>query len=366
MKSRSGKNAQIEAISRHPVTAYDVARLAGVSQSAVSRAFTEGSSISLRTRLKVEQASQRLNYRPNLIARSLSMRRSNTVGVIVPPMGNAFFPELLEELSVAFNRLGYRVLLFTSNSSISSDPLLEEVLHSRVDGVVTVSASVSSRFAEECQRSGLPIILLNRKTDSKGISSVTGANVKGAEMIASFLVAGRHARYAFMAGLESSSTSRDREEAFTRQLAKLGKALSARVNGNFSFEDAMSASRRLLSARSRPDAIFCANDYMAIATIQIARSEFGMEVGRDVSIVGFDDSKPASWPAFDLTTYEQPAKAMAERTAELLQAQLRSEEKIPANDLIVPGELVVRGSARRPKRGLSGVPERQTWSDERT
>jgi len=362
MKNQSRRNPPVDKVARHPVTAYDVARLAGVSQSAVSRAFTAGSSISLRTRLKVEDASQRLNYRPNLIARSLSMRRSNTVGVIVPPMDNAFFPELLEELSAAFNHLGYRVLLFTSSSSISSDPILEDVLYSRVDAVVTVSTSVSSRFAEECQRSGLPIIFLNRKTDSKGVSSVTGANVLGAKTIASFLVAGRHSRYAFMAGLESSSTSRDREAAFTQRLAKLGKNLSARVHGNFSFEDAMSASRTLLSARSRPDAIFCANDYMAIATIQIARCEFGLDVGRDISIVGFDDSKPAGWPAFVLTTYGQPARAMAERTAELLHEQLRSADKRAATEVIVPGDLVVRESARRPKHGLSGTPERQTWS----
>jgi DNA-binding LacI/PurR family transcriptional regulator len=168
-----------------------------------------------------------------------------------------------------------------------------------------------------------------------------------------------------MGGLESSSTSRDREEAFTRRLRELGKTLSARVYGNFSFDEARAASRTLFSARSRPDAIFCANDHMAIATIQVARCEVGLEVGREVSIVGFDDSKPASWPAFDLTTYGQPAKAMAERTAELLQLQLRSELKPGATAVIVPGELVVRGSARRPRSGVSGPPGRQTWSEQR-
>jgi DNA-binding LacI/PurR family transcriptional regulator len=364
MKSRSAKDVPTETVARHPVTAYDVARLAGVSQSAVSRAFTVGSSISSRTRLKVEEAAQRLNYRPNLIARSLSLRRSNTVGVIVPPMDNAFFPQLLEDLSVSFNRLGYRVLLFTSSSSISSDPILEDVLHSRVDAVVTVSASVSSKFAEECQRVGLPILLLNRKTDSKDISSVTGANVLGAETIASFLVAGGHARYAFMAGLESSSTSRDREIAFTQRLVDLGKRLNARVNGNFLFEDAKNAARELFSARSRPDAVFCANDHMAIATLQVAREEFGLDVGRDVSIVGFDNSKLASWPSFNLTTYVQPSRAMADRTVELVHAQLRSSERITATAIVIPGELVVRGSARLPKHGLKRPKVRQTWSDE--
>jgi DNA-binding LacI/PurR family transcriptional regulator len=355
---RSPKNCA----TRHPVTAYDVAHLAGVSQSAVSRAFTPGSSISAQTRTKVIEAAQKLSYRPNLIARSLSMRRSNTVGVIVPPLSNPFFPTLLEALSNAFNHFGYRVLLFTSNPAISSDPILEDVLHSRVDALVMVSASVSSNFADECRLIGLPIVLLNRKTDSEQISSVTGSNAKGAETIASFLLEGGHRRYAFIAGLENSSTSRDREESFTRQLTRSGKQLAARATGHFSFEAAMDASRRLLSSRSRPDAIFCANDYMAIAAIQIAHREFGLDVGREISIVGFDDAEPAAWPVFNLTTFVQPAQLMADRVAEILHHLLDSTETAASKKIVVPGDLIVRGSARRPKRGISGPSERQVWT----
>jgi DNA-binding LacI/PurR family transcriptional regulator len=339
-----------------------VAHLAGVSQSAVSRAFTQGSSISALTRKKVTEAAQKLNYRPNLIARSLSTRRSNTVGVIVPQLDSPFFPTLLEALSTAFHRFGYRILLFTSDPAISSDPILEDVLHSRVDALVMVAASVSSSFADECRMIGLPIVLLNRKTDSKLISSVTGANARGAETIASFLMEGGHRRYAFIAGLETSSTSRDREEAFTRQLIRSGKRLVARATGHFSFEAAIVASRELLSTRSRPDAIFCANDYMALAAIQIAQKEFGLDVGRDISIVGFDDVKLAAWPLFDLTTFVQPAQLMADRVADLLHKQLCATEIIASREIIVPGDLIVRGSARRPKRGISGPPERQIWT----
>jgi DNA-binding LacI/PurR family transcriptional regulator len=362
MTNPTANRSPMSSAPRHPVTAYEVAHLAGVSQSAVSRAFTQGSSISTQTRKKVTEAAQKLNYRPNLIARSLSMRRSNTVGVIVPQLDSPFFPTLLEALSTAFHRFGYRILLFTSNPAVSSDPILEDVLYSRVDALVMVAASVSSSFANECRMIGLPIVLLNRKTDSKQISSVTGANAKGAETIASFLLEGGHRRYAFMAGLETSSTSRDREAAFTRQLIRSGKQLTARVVGNFSFEAAMVAARELLSARSRPDALFCANDYMALATIQIAQKEFGLDVGRDISIVGFDDVKPAGWPLFDLTTFVQPAQRMADCVAELLHQQLCTTDIIASKEIVLPGELIVRGSARRPKRGISGPPERQVWT----
>jgi DNA-binding LacI/PurR family transcriptional regulator len=362
MTKRSAERSSKSPQPRHPVTAYEVAHLAGVSQSAVSRAFTSGSSVSAATRKKVMEAAQKLNYRPNLIARSLSMRRSNTVGVIVPPLSNPFFPALLEALSSAFNRLGYRILLFTSNPAISSDPILEDVLHSRVDALVMISASVSSSFADECRMIGLPIVLLNRKTDSKQISSVTGANAKGAETIASFLLEGGHRRYAFIAGLEASSTSRDREEAFSRQLMKSGKRLAARATGHFSFEAAMAASRELLSSRSRPDAIFCANDYMALAAIQVAQKEFGLDLGREISIVGFDDAELASWPLFNLTTFVQPAQLMADRVADMLHRQLCTNENAGSREVVFPGELIVRGSARRPKRGISGPPEREIWT----
>ena len=345
-----------------PVTAYDVARLAGVSQSAVSRAFTPGTSISPRMRLKVDEAAQQLNYRPNLIARSLSMRRSNTVGVVVPPMENIFFPQLLEDLSAAFNRLGYKMLLFTSSSTVS-EPILEEVLHARVDAVVTISTTVSSSFAEECRRTGLPIVFLNRKPKGKGISCVTGANTEGAAMLASFLHAAGHKRYAFMAGLPASSTSRDREAAFTRRLHKLGHSLSARAIGNFSFREATEAARELFSSQLKPDALFCANDHMAIAALQVARMEFKLQPGRDISIVGFDDSLHAAWPMFDLTTYVQPSKLMAQKAAELLHAQLGEKGRGIAAEIVVPGELVVRGSSRIPKRGVRGPEHRRVWSD---
>ncbi|MGI4982492.1 MAG: LacI family DNA-binding transcriptional regulator [Janthinobacterium lividum] len=212
----------------HP-TAHDVARLAGVSQSAVSRTFTPGASVSDDTRERVHTAAKTLGYRPNLIARSLITRRSNTVGVAVPDMGNPFYPSVLQALSEALAVSGYRVLLFTTHSSASSDPILEEVLRYRLDALILVSTSLSSGFADECRQVGLPVVLLNRTTARPTVSSVTGDNRAGACAIARFLLDGAHRRYAFIAGLESSSTSHDREAAFTATLNAAGRELAARA-----------------------------------------------------------------------------------------------------------------------------------------
>lgn len=356
------EHSQIPAVTRRPVTAYDVARAAGVSQSAVSRAFSPGTSISKRTLLKVEKAARELGYRPNAIARMLSTSRSQLVGVVIPPLDNPFYPALLEALSAAFGRSGYRLLLFTSQAQQSFDPLLSEVLSSRVDALIMVAAAISSSFADECKQSGLPVILLNRKTDSRNVSSVVGASRVGAETIAKFLRAGGHRRYAFIAGSESS-TSRDREDAFKKYLAKHDLKLHARVDGNYSFEQTRIAMRKLLLMKQRPDAIFCVNDHTAFSAINVAKVEFGLELGRELSIVGVDDSEMAGWPVFDLTTYGQPIAIMADHAVEIIRMQL--DGKSEPTEVVVPGELVVRGSARVPKWGVSGPAERRIWTPKR-
>jgi len=345
---------------QRPITAYDVADLAGVSQSAVSRAFTPGASVSEMTRMKVMEAARQLNYRPNLIARSLMTKRSNLVGVIVPPLENQFYPAILEALSASFSRHGLKMLLFTSRRGMSVEPILDDVLSSRVDALVMVAASVTSRFSDECQKIGLPIVLLNRKTDSKLVSSVTGANRAGGQAIADFLMAGEHGSFAYMAGAGGSSTNRDREVGFCEHLRSHGRTLSHRVSGDYSTEGAVRAARELFGHQRRPDAIFCANDHMALATISIARAEFGIEVGKEVSIVGFDDSDLSGWPIFGLTTYAQPLEQMVDSVTRIIGNQLDNQSE-PVTEVEIAGDLIVRTSARIPRSGVSGPPERRVW-----
>ena len=346
---------------RCPITAYDVALLAGVSQSAVSRAFTPGASISESTRQKVEKAAAALNYSPNLIARSLSTSRSNMVGVIVPPLENQFYPTLLEALSEAFGVTGRKILLFTTKPGTPVDPILDDILHTGVDALVMIATSVSSRFAEQCQQIGMPVVLLCRKTHSTTVSSVTCGNRAGAETIADFLVAGGHKRIAYLAGLEASSTNNDRESAFTARLAVHGQQLAGRAVGNYAFGRASQAARELLSGDVRPDAVFCANDHTAVAFIKVARAEFGLEIGKDISVVGFDDSDLASWPVFDLTTFSQPIGQMAMRLAQVVDQQMQGDNE-HAEQIIIQGEMIVRSSARLPPSGLSNVGGRQVWT----
>lgn len=338
-------------------TAHDVARRAGVSQSAVSRAFTPGASVSAATRARVEAAAVALGYRPNLIARSLITRRSSIVGVALAYLDNPFYAALLEALSVALEAVGHRVLLFTARPGANTDPILEEVLRYRVDALVLASIGLSSHFARECRQAGVPVVLVNRRSEDEGASCITGDNAGGAALIARFLAAGGHRRPAFLAGLEDASTSREREAGFAGALHALGFAPPLRAVGHYDFARAEAATRALLASSDPPDALFCANDHMAFAALGVARREFG---GQPLSVVGFDDAGPSGWPALELTTYAQPLRPMVERVVAALLRHLTTPGATPLREA-VPGALMLRGSARIPDHGVVEQDGQRVW-----
>lgn len=345
---------------RRPVTAHDVARLAGVSQSAVSRTYTKGASVAPKTREKVEAAAATLGYRPNFVARSLITRRSNLIGVVVPSMANPFYSEVLEALSKAFEAMEYRVLLFSTGTNEDSDPILEEVMRHRVEAVILVSATLSSHFAEECKQTGLPVVLLNRKNDNETVSSVTSDNAHGGALIADFLMSTQHETVGFIAGNEGSSTSRDRERSFTQRLLEQGRPKPLREVGNYCFQTAMQATRRLMSQTTPPDAIFCANDIMAIAALNVVTRECNLVPGRDVSIIGFDNIAMAKWPSVGLTTYLQPIDQLVGRTVDIICAQLDAIQT-PSIQEVLGGQLIIRESSRRPETGLITFDGETVW-----
>lgn len=334
-------------------TAHDVARAAGVSQATVSRAFTPGSSITDVTRHRIFDVAARLGYQPNAIARSLTSGKSNLVGIGIENLHNPFFSETLEVLSLELAKAGLRLMLFTLNAEDDAGSSVQEVLRYRLDAMVLVSATFSSGFASQCQAARVPVILYNRTNGDGSISSVTGDNAFGARALAAFLIAGEHRRFAFIAGLEDSSTSRARENGFTAYLSEQGLAPPMRACGDFTYAGAAAATRRLLAARHRPDAIFCANDHMATAAIDVAQYEFGIDVGRELSIVGFDDIQVASRPCYALTTFAQRPDLMVQATIDIIQG-FRAGETEPVHR-IVEGEMVVRSSARRPRRSAANA-----------
>lgn len=334
------------------VTSIDVARLAGVSQSAVSRYYTPGTSVSKKTAEKIKLAAEELGYRPNVLARSLITGKSRIIGLVVAYLENYFYPEVVERLSKALQEEGYHVLVFISSLAAESvDQITQEILDYQVDGIVLASVSMSSDLAARCHATGVPIVLFNRKQDDSGISAVTTDNRGGGRMLADLLVSLGHRTFGYIAGFEGASTQRDRELGFREGLQGAGHALAYREVGNFKYEEAQAAARRMFAGEHRPDAVFVCNDHMAFAVMDVLRHELGLRVPEDVSVVGFDDVPPARWPAYNLTTIRQNVDVMVAETVATLLSSINGKDREPRR-VELDGELIMRGSAGKisPKR----------------
>lgn len=342
------------------VTSSQVARRAGVSQSAVSRTFTPGASISPKTRDKVMLAAKELGYRPNAIARSLITNRSRIIAVVMAYLENLFYPDVLEELGRLLVKENYRLLLFTGFMDRDSDPVFDQLMQYQVDGIVLASTSLSSELSEECAAAGIPVVLFNRTTERDAVSSVTTRNREGGRRVAEFLVAGGHKRFGYISGLESSSTNRDRFAGYKEGLAEAGHTEIIYEVANYDRAEAEAAARKMLSRPDRPDALFVANDHMAVAVMDVARHELGLSIPEDLSIVGYDDVGPARWTSYGITSMSQPLKRMVEATVSILMEQISSGE-IEAEHRILNGELVVRTSARLPRTGVVEIDGRRIF-----
>jgi len=330
------------------VTSQQVAKLAHVSQSAVSRTFTPGASVSQVTRKKVLAAAKALGYRPNAIARSLITRRSRIIALVMSYLENQFYPLVIEKLSQQLQRQGYHVLLFISEID-EVDEVLSDILQYQVDGIVMASVTLSAGLATSCADAGVPIIMINRVPDTDtlarhNISSVTSDNYQGGRMVAQLLLDRGHQRIAFIAGLENSSTNLERERGFNEVLQQAGCPAFSRAVGNYSFDGAAQATRALFDCADRPDAIFVANDHMAIAAMDVLRVEFGLRIPQDVSVIGFDDIPQAAWGSYRLTTVLQCVPDMVNATVDLLLQQIQGE--INPNSVVIPCRIVERTSVR--------------------
>ncbi len=336
-------------MAQEKVTSIQVARRAGVSQSAVSRVFTAGASASKSTTLKVRQAAEELGYRPNVLARGLITGRTRMIGLVVAYLENQFYPVVLEMLSRALQAKGYHVLVFMAeNATEKVAEVMQELLDYQVDGIITASVAISNDLTARCTAVGIPVIMFNRGQDDPRLSEVTSDNIPGARRATEFLIAGGHKRIAHVMGWQGASTGRDRATGFRQAMDAAGLKPFSMMDGMYSRETAAQATRDLFKGPVVPDAIFVGNDHMAFAVMDTLRFELGLSIPNDVSVVGYDDVPLAAWPAYNLTTIRQPVDQMVEATVKALLTQIDAPET-PPYKLRIDGPLVIRTSARKPE-----------------
>lgn len=327
------------------ITAMDVARLAGVSQSAVSRVFTPGASASQATAQKVRAAAEQLGYRPDPLARAMITGRTRIIGLVVAYLENQFYPVVLELLSQALQARGYHVLVFMAENSTERVPqVMAELLDYQVDGIITASVAMTNDLTTRCAKAGIPVVMFNRGQDDDRLSEVTSDNLAGGARAARYLIETGHRRIAHVMGWQGSSTGRDRAKGFSQALRDAGQVPFAMIDGMYARDAASVAVRRLFEGPTKPDAIFVGNDHMAFAVMDTLRFELGLKVPEDVSVIGYDDVPMAAWPSYNLTTIRQPVRRMVEATVEILLNQIEGETA--PKRIRIDGPLITRGSVK--------------------
>jgi len=330
------------------VTAQDVARLAGVSQSAVSRVFTPGASASKATIAKVRAAAEQLGYRPDPLARAMITGRTRIIGLVVAYLENQFYPIALERLSRALQERGYHILVFMAeNSTEKVAEVVQELIDYRVDGIVTASVAMSNDITARLTAMGIPVVNFNRGQDDARLTDITSDNIAGGRRATEFLIQGGHRRIAHIMGWQGASTGRDRAEGFRRAMDAAGLEPFAMIDGMYARDTAAAVARRLFDGPDRPDAIFVGNDHMAFAVMDALRFDLGLRVPQDVSVVGYDDVPMAAWPSYDLTTIRQPVNRMVEATVEAILGLI--DGTTTPQKTRIDGPLIVRRSARLPE-----------------
>lgn len=304
-------------VDRRP-TARAVAKLAGVSISAVSRTFTEGASVSPKTREKVLAATRSLGYQPNALARSLMTKRTQMIGLICNNFDNPLFMEIFDLFTRRLQQYGRRPLLANLSGGIRPDLALEMLLKYRVDGVIVASSTLPPSFAVACANAGMPVVGAFGRPGSAASVPIVGAdNVQGGRLAGDVLRARGYRNIAFLGGPQTATTTEDRIRGFRASLMVDGLEPCATVYAHSYCHEAGLSLMQQLIRNGGVDAVFCGDDVLAMGAIDACR-QAGANVPGDIGILGFNDMAMAAWPGYNLTTIHQPVPQIIGAAVELV------------------------------------------------
>ncbi|HEV7921917.1 MAG TPA: LacI family DNA-binding transcriptional regulator [Thermoanaerobaculia bacterium] len=334
---------------RAEVTIHDVAARAGVSVATVSRVLNGKELVREETSRQVLEAAKDLRYVPNVAARSLSIRRSHTLGIVLPDVHGEFFSELIRGIDLAARRAGYHILVSGSHSSAAEMLEVLETMRGRVDGVVLMAPDVAPAALREPLAADLPLVVLSARDDQH--DAITIDNYGGARLMMDHLLSLGHTRIAFICGPGQNSDARERVRGYRQAMRTVGARME--VAGDFTERAGFDAAQRILAADPRPTAIFAANDAMAVGVLG-ALAEAGVECPKEMAVVGFDDIPIARYIAPSLTTVRVDIAEIGRRAFAILFERLNASARgLPRRTECVTTTLVIRKSCgaavRRPK-----------------
>lgn len=326
---------------RPRVTAADVAQAAGVSRSAVSRAFTPGAYLDEDKRQRILKTAMDLGYRPNALAASLQGAATDLVGVVVGELSNPYDSEWLTALVSALNTSGKWPIVLGGQAE-GLDESVTSILSYPLDALIVRGGSLDETLIDNCTKLNIPVIFSGRVISHPAIDCVACRNHMGMAQAVTLLLESGRRHIGYIGGPPALSSEQERLAGVVERLAEAGLTLTAQVTSDYSFDGGRSAMRRLLQDTS-PDAVICANDAMALGALSFARNVKNLTVPSDLAIVGFDDIAMAAWAEFDLTTVRNPLHETVDEVLRLLEGRLANPQK-PGEVVMIHPELVKRGT----------------------
>jgi DNA-binding LacI/PurR family transcriptional regulator len=332
------------------ITQKEVADKAGVSLSAVSRAFTVGASISPKTREKIEVAANELGYKPNILAQSLMTNQTRLIGILSSNFENPAFTEVLDLITKELQSRNYRSLVENLSSESKPEDVLERLLQYRVDGVLFLSSVLPTIFAEVCAKAKLPAAIIFGRASTDGpINTVSADNYNGGKMGVELLIEHGYRKIAFLGGPINATTTIDRKKSIITTLKEYGLELSAIEHCDaYSYASGRDKSLTLLKEHPYIDAVFCGDDILAIATLDSAR-DLGMQCPEDLGVLGFNDMTMASWGAYNLTTIQQPIKDIVVAAVDIIIERIKYPN-LSTEKRLLPCKVIERGTLTKQLR----------------
>jgi LacI family transcriptional regulator len=343
-------------------TIKDVAKKARVSLATVSRALNGHASVTDATRARVVETARRLNYVPHSAARMLVTRRTQTIGALLPDLYGEFFSELIRGIDLAARRRGFHLLLSSAHGDEAEATAAMRAMLGRVDGMLIMSPHLDGGTLAEALPVGVPKVLLNTRLRQARYSALSIDNHGGALTMVRHLASLGHKRIVHLTGPEPNVDTRERLRGYQDAMARLlPKQKPEIIHGDFSEESGYQAGRRILGRAQRPDAVFAANDMMAIGCL-FAFTEAGLNVPKDIAVVGFDDIPIARFVTPPLTTVRVRIADLGGQAFDLLADSILSPDTTVARILTLDTELVVRASCggNRRARGTDADPKKKT------
>jgi LacI family transcriptional regulator len=327
------------------VTIREVASRAGVSIATVSRVFNNSDPVDEGTRQRVKKAATELRYIPNVLGRSLSMRRTDSIGLLLPDLFGEFFSEVIRGCDQTAQKNHYQLLVSSSHNNRNQIEAALRMMRGRVDALVIMSPHIDAETLTENLPRTLPVLLLDCRVESNGFDSLNIDNEQGAAAMTNHLISHGHRRIAIIKGTEGNVDAAERLRGYSTAMREAGIPPDERlqVAGEFTEASGYDAARALLAVVPRPTAIFASNDSMAIGALSALR-DHGMQIPGDMALAGFDDVPIGSYLSPALSSVHVGINNLGIKAIETVLHAVRNKNAHHKQQILLSTSLKIRES----------------------